>query len=727
MPLKSILKVAASVENLVVFVFLILLIFTLDIPIQAAAGDLDPTFGGSGALKLTNPHTLGKILVQADGKILSSGSVRSGSYDNPVYTGYLVRFTANGGYDNGFGAGGFLRPQVNQVFTTGMTFTLQSDNKIVVATAVPNSGSGYSFYVIRYNSNGSPDSTFGTDGVVSLPPVSWLGISRILVLPDGKMLLCGLTPSTSGSSFDRNYALLRLNPNGTPDASFGNNGIFVPDPALDLQFYPYEMLLQADNKILISGTRIGSGSSGFYAARFLANGAVDTFYGTNGKVLTTFDSYSTPYDAALQSDGKLVLGGGAYGTLPDKIALARYTTDGQLDSSFGNGGKVLTAINNRNSQAFGMTIQPNGKILVCGYGYDSASQYRSWAMFARFNPSGTLDTSFGRGKGFVLTQYPQPSDTDQYYDIALQPDGKVVAAGFSRYDKYSYSAIIGRYLTNDAPDFDFDGDGKADLSLFRPSAEAEWYWLNSSTSQSSGLQFGSGADKPAPADFDGDGRTDVSVFRPANGGWYRLNSSNNTFTSLQFGALGDLPVPGDFDGDAKADISVYRPSAGSWYRINSSNNRFVAAQFGIAEDTPLIGDFDGDGKSDLAVYRPSNGYWYRINSDSDSFSAQQFGIAEDKPVAADYDGDSKTDLAVYRPSVGDWYIINSSNSAFTGIHFGVAEDKPAPADFDGDGKSDLAVFRPSNGFWYLLRTKTGFTAIQFGANGDIPAPNAFIK
>jgi CubicO group peptidase (beta-lactamase class C family) len=274
--------------------------------------------------------------------------------------------------------------------------------------------------------------------------------------------------------------------------------------------------------------------------------------------------------------------------------------------------------------------------------------------------------------------------------------------------------------------FDFDGDGKADLSVFRPSA-GSWYITNSSNNALIAAQFGANGDLIAPADFDADGRTDVSVFRPADGGWYRLNSSNNTFSAFQFGANGDLPVPGDFDGDQKADICVYRPSAGSWYRVNSSNNQFVAAQFGIAEDKPLAADFDGDRKADLAVYRPSNGTWYRINSSSDTFTPNQFGTPEDKPVPADFDGDGKADLAVYRPSVGDWYIINSTNASFTATHFGVTEDKPAPADFDGDGKADLVVYRPSSGSWYLLRTAAGFTGIQFGANGDIPAPNAYVR
>jgi minor extracellular serine protease Vpr len=296
--------------------------------------------------------------------------------------------------------------------------------------------------------------------------------------------------------------------------------------------------------------------------------------------------------------------------------------------------------------------------------------------------------------------------------------------GYGKVDALNAVTLAAQSLRK--PMFDYDGDGRADLSVFRPST-GNWYLSRSSDNAFIGVQFGANGDLIAPADFDGDGKTDISVFRPSDGGWYRLNSSNNTFTPVQFGASGDLPAPGDFDGDLKADICVYRPSAGSWFRINSSNNQFIAAQFGVAEDKPLVGDFDGDGKSDLALFRPSNGTWYRINSSNDTFSPNQFGAPGDLPVAADYDGDGKTDLAVYRSSIGDWYIINSGNSSFTGLHFGATEDLPAPADYDGDGKSDLVVFRPSSGTWYLLRTTAGFTGIQFGATGDIPAPNAFIR
>lgn len=271
---------------------------------------------------------------------------------------------------------------------------------------------------------------------------------------------------------------------------------------------------------------------------------------------------------------------------------------------------------------------------------------------------------------------------------------------------------------------DYDGDGRSDLSVFRPSAGA-WYLLRS-TAGFTGVPFGLSTDRIAPADFDGDGKTDIAVYRPSTGFWFIINSATNTLTSAQFGAAQDLPAPADYDGDGRADLTVFRPANGIWFRLNSGNGSLFQTQFGANGDTPQIGDYDGDGKADLAVYRASAGTWYRINSGNGAFTGAQFGATADLTTPGDYDGDGKTDLAVFRPSSATWYRLNSGNGSFTGVVFGANGDNPSPGDFDGDGKDDISVFRPADGTWYRLNSSNGaFFAQQFGTNGDLPTPSAF--
>ncbi len=269
---------------------------------------------------------------------------------------------------------------------------------------------------------------------------------------------------------------------------------------------------------------------------------------------------------------------------------------------------------------------------------------------------------------------------------------------------------------------DYDGDGKTDVSVFRPS-DNSWY-LNRSTAGFTGYQFGAAGDKLAPADFTGDGKTDVAVWRPSDGVWYILRSEDNSFYAVSFGTNGDLPVPGDYDGDGKADQAVFRPSSGTWF-LQRSTAGFSAAQFGASGDVPTAGDFDGDGKADIAVFRPTDGVWYRLNSSNGSFTAIQFGANGDLVAPADFTGDGKTDLAVFRPPSGTWYVLRSEDLSFYGVQFGTNGDLPAPGDYDGDGKADPTVFRPTDGNWYQLRSTSGFGAIHFGANGDLPTPNSF--
>ena len=279
------------------------------------------------------------------------------------------------------------------------------------------------------------------------------------------------------------------------------------------------------------------------------------------------------------------------------------------------------------------------------------------------------------------------------------------------------------FVIKDNTAFDYDGDGKTDPSIFRPS-QGTWYIAQSSGGVRS-QGWGLATDKLAPADFDGDGKTDLAVFRATDSNWYIFNSATNTATTAGWGLAGDLPVPADYGGDAKADIAVYRPSDGNWYRRDSDGQIHVY-QWGIVGDKPAPADFNGDGITDMTVFRPTEGKWYTINSGSGAISEGTWGIPGDIPVAADYSGDGKADFAVFRPSDQTWYRIHSDNFTIHIITWGLAGDFATPGDYDGDGRQDLAVFRPSDSTWYVFGSTSGIYSQPFGLAGDIPTPNAFV-
>jgi uncharacterized delta-60 repeat protein len=705
------LSVSRLVKLTFALVWLALFALLFNFPARAArAGDFDTSFGAGGMVGLQEPHRFLGVALQPDGKILALGNTATGIPFNTRYPVSIMRFQADGSVDASFAASGKLRPMVGADILENAEFALQPDGKIIVAgVSRPGTTGPYAFVVFRYLANGQIDSSFGNGGIAGFFPNGIQSVRDVLIQPDGKILVSGyLSTGAAGNS-----ALWRFNSDGTLDAGFGTGGLVTPGSRdQTLNHVPNALLLQPSGKILI----IGLGSNSFIILRYNADGTLDTTFGNGGKTLTQIQDGSSAMDAAFQPDGKIVLAGNSSDNANNtsNIALARYTANGALDASFGSGGVVFTGSTGIGfyTSTLGLVIQPNGKIIICGY--RQFPQFQTPAMLARFNQSGTLDTSFGVG-GYVLQQFFSDGHAVTN-DMVLQPDGKLVTVGSGRGDKYSGTATLMRHLLDGTPDFDFDGDGKADISIFRPNAAAEWYWLNSSNNQSSGVQFGISSDKIVPADFDGDGKTDIAVFR--DGDWYRLNSSDNEFVAVHFGQSGDVPVPSDYDGDSKADLAVYRQ--GNWYILNSSDNSFRAEQFGISTDKPIIGDFDGDGKADLTVYR--DGIWYGQRS-RDGFFGAQFGLNTDKSVAADYDSDGKTDLAVYRPSDGTWYLLRS-HLGFTATQFGIATDKSVPADYDGDGKTDLAVYR--DGDWYLLQSTAGFAAKQFGTANDRPIPNTFV-
>lgn len=307
------------------------------------------------------------------------------------------------------------------------------------------------------------------------------------------------------------------------------------------------------------------------------------------------------------------------------------------------------------------------------------------------------------------------------------------------YDPVNDQMVVGRFaddiitiFRNREPSdaaYDFDGDGRSDVSIFRP-GNGQW-WIDNSSEGPTAAQFGAEGDKPIGADFDGDGRADISVWRPGPpdvAALYILNSSDLTVRIELFGQEGDDPVlMGDWDGDGKADPAIYRDddldgSGRIYYRRSGANpsNQISNITFGSPGDRAIKGDFDGDGTLDPAIYRPSDRrFWIQTNETN----VLQLGSSGDIAFASDYSGDGKADPVVYRPSTGVWYVYTPENQLLTTLAFGGPGFRPVPGDYDGDGRTDIAVFRASDSTWWI-RSDDGSARFveRFGIAGDIAMP-----
>jgi len=408
--------------------------------VHAQSGALDVTYGEYGTGKTwismtsdpLNPEggMSTSLMLPGDKLLLAGGTVNGSGFSQFA----MLQVQPNGTPDSSFGING--RAFLGQAFIDNaiMGIARQQDGKIVAT--------GYSqdsFAVVRFLANGTPDVTFGAGGIVKGRfSVTWAseGIA-VAIQPDGKIVMAGVG--------DQTFATARFNTNGTPDNTYGNNGLAVhyfDYPPGDI-FQLKAMALQPDGKIVLGGTREPLSLGDMFLARVKPNGTLDSNFGVNGTVAAAFDATTADELNALvlQPDGKIVIAGYSGDFSADGFALQRFNTDGSIDSSFGNNGKVFTILTaGATNKATAIKLQGDGKILAAGLtGFGTTMDYG----LVRYKADGTLDTSLD-GDGIVVTDI---IGIDEANSVAIQSDGKIIVSGNVDNSNINISHVgLARYL-----------------------------------------------------------------------------------------------------------------------------------------------------------------------------------------------------------------------------------------------------------------------------------------
>ena len=416
----------------------------------ARAGDPDLTFGSGGHVFTDfsgNSDYAFAVRLQPDGRIIVAG--QSGVY--PLFHAALARYNTNGQLDSTFGTGGKVIAALDAGGDQLAAVAVQPDGKIVAAGSVIHDNWQLSFLLARFNSNGTLDPAFGNQGVVATNfGDSYAAASAVVLHADGKITVAGVSGAGPYSELN-DFALARYNSNGTLDQTFGNGGkLKTHFPGLyNTGSRATAAVLQADGKLVVAGTYKNEATARAFAlARYNANGSLDTTFGSGGMVTTSMGSGDAiAFSVALLSGGRIVATGYLEaGHRNHDFALACYNSSGTLEQSFGNGGRATTDFFGATDDiAYGLAVQSDGKLVLGGR--TGAYPIFHFAL-ARYTNNGQLDQTFGTG-GKVSSTF---DNRGQGYGVTIQGDGKIVLAGISDPTNSNFDFTTLRYLvTSPAP------------------------------------------------------------------------------------------------------------------------------------------------------------------------------------------------------------------------------------------------------------------------------------
>ena len=429
-------------------IYLLLLAMFPTLALYPQSGVLDPSFGNDGIVTtvITGSYNLGQAsVVQPDGKIIVAGEAGEPS----PFKVAIARYNPDGTLDTSFGSGGTLLIQVGPAKSYARNLALQPDGKIVVGAYTYDDVAG-DFAVLRLNADGTPDSSFGTNGMTIVDNGSHEVVDAMAIAADGKIVLAGNDYT--------NFLATRFNTDGSLDTTFGSNG-WAAIAFADSDSQVKDIVFQNDGKLILAGFsfNLSLGRYSMAAAKLNEDGSLDPSFGTDGQIafnIGTSDDYAVA--VAIQTDEKIVLGGYLYvGTNPMRYDLAavRLNTDGTFDTTYGNNGIAINrVIDDGQNYTENMLLQADDKVVLAGYAAGTADHN---LIMLRFDSDGNVDTSFG-ANGKVNTDLDGRPDFGKA--ISIQPDDKIILAGYSYATSGVGEIVVARYDNNVLGTTDFQNN-----------------------------------------------------------------------------------------------------------------------------------------------------------------------------------------------------------------------------------------------------------------------------
>jgi uncharacterized delta-60 repeat protein len=582
-------------------------------------GSLDNTFDGDGKLNTDffgSDDGASALAIQLDGKIVVAGQAINPNTND--YDFALARYNSNGTLDNTFDGDGKQTTNFFGGYDFVYSLAIQLDRKIVVAGQAFNSNTNNNdFALARYNSNGSLDNTFDGDGKLTTNFNGGNDIAYSLALQqDGKIVVAGqaVNPNTGND-----FALARYNSSGSLDNTFDGDGKLTTNfnGGNDIA---YSLIVQKNGKIIVAGQAFNPNTNNydFALACYNGNETLDNTFDRDGKLTGFYLPIDTKLAAiVLQTDGKIVVAGQAFNPNTNNydFALARYNSNGSLDTSFDRDGKQTTDFIGGNDYAYALAIQTNGKIVVAGVVYNPNTGQSDFAL-ARYNSNGSLDNTFD-GDGKLTTDL---GGNDYATSLAIQADGKIVAAGRAVKPDNTTDFSLARYNSNGSLDNTFDGDGKLTTDFgsfdiaFALAIQADGKIVVAGTD---GGNFGLArynSNGSLDNTFDGDGKltTDFGFVAYAlaiqtDGKIVAAGQAGNGFALARYNSNGSLDNTFDGDGKQTTDFGGY--DAATSLAIQA-DGKIVAAGYAVKPNTldydfalarynsngSLDNTFEGDGK-----------------------------------------------------------------------------------------------------------------------------------